>query len=174
MNNKIDRLKKLRELALRGIDGEKETAQILFETLSEKYGITEDDLDEDIVSPFILEYHGKEQKKILIQTIFKVTNKSSNCYYLCNIDTGRTAKTKLRVYCTEAQKVEIEFLFDFYVRVWEEEVKTFLTAFIFKHDIFGDPNADVPVKELTPEESLKIHSFQMGMSSVDPVRQLKE
>lgn len=173
MNGKINRLKKIRELAFHGIDGEKETAQKLFDTLSRKYGVTESDLDEENVLPFIFEFHGKEQKMILLQTIYKVTNKTSNCSYLRNTATGRTVKTKLRAYCTEAQKLDIEFLFDFYVKVWEEEVKTFLTAFIYKHDIFGDSNDDVPVKELTPEESLKLSFFQTGMSSVDPVRRLK-
>lgn len=39
--------------------------------------------------------------------------------------------------CTPAEKVEIEYLFDFYKRLWEKEKDAFLAAYIQKHRIFA-------------------------------------
>lgn len=41
----IEKALKLRELALRGVDGEKETAQRMFDTFKQKHSITDEELD---------------------------------------------------------------------------------------------------------------------------------
>lgn len=121
MTDQKERLKKLYALALRGVGGEKVQAQAILEKLLKKYAISLEELDEQAVNEYHLEYYGKEQEKLLKQTIYKVTDDSSSFFNLCYTASGRKCKTTLGVRCTAAQKVEIEFLFDFYKRVWEKE-----------------------------------------------------
>ena len=47
MSNKAELLKKIKALADRGVDGERESAQTLLARLMEQYGISETDLEED-------------------------------------------------------------------------------------------------------------------------------
>lgn len=94
MNDKKEMLKKLRALALRGIDGEKEQAQAILEKLMKKYDITFGELDEEELNEYEFEFHGKEQKVLLRQTIYKVTNDRSSMWGFKYTDTGRTCKTR--------------------------------------------------------------------------------
>jgi len=121
MSDPKERIKKLYALALRGVGGEKEQAKALLDKMLQKYALSLDDLDEEKVNRYILEYHGKEQEKLLIQTIYKVTGSHEEIYDLRDKRSGRACRTKLAAYCTEAQKAEIVFLFDFYCRLWEKE-----------------------------------------------------
>lgn len=68
MTEQKERLKKLYALALRGVGGEKEQAQAILDKLLKKYAMTLDDLDDEVIQEYDLEYHGKEQDRILMQT----------------------------------------------------------------------------------------------------------
>lgn len=150
--NKAALLKKIRTLAERGVGGEAENAEKLLAHMMEKYDISEDELDADIRERNDFEYHGKEQKKILRQVVYKVTG--GNAYELYYTATGRKVKTQLGADCTPAEKVEIEYLFDFYKRLWEKEKEAFLAAYIQKHRIFAI-RTDIEPQEISPEEALK-------------------
>lgn len=80
-------------------------------------------------------------------------------------------KTRLGADCTAAEKVEIEFLFDFYTRLWERERDAFLSAFIQKHRIFTIRD-DIEPQEVSREELLKMQALMLGMSDESPVRAL--
>lgn len=71
--NKTDLLKKVKALAERGVGGEATNAAAILERMMKKYGITEAELGEETRERYDFEYHGKEQKKILRQTVYKVT-----------------------------------------------------------------------------------------------------
>lgn len=90
--NKAALLKKIRTLAERGVGGEAENAEKLLAHMMEKYDISEDELDADIRERNDFEYHGKEQKKILRQVVYKVTG--GNAYELYYTATGRKVKTQ--------------------------------------------------------------------------------
>lgn len=104
MTDQKERLKKLYALALRGVGGEKVQAQAILEKLLKKYAISLEELDEQAVNEYHLEYHGKEQEKLLKQTIYKVTDDSRSFFNLCYTASGRKCKTTLGVRCTAAQK----------------------------------------------------------------------
>lgn len=135
----------------------------------EKYGVSEDELNEEERRRHDFEYHGKEQEKLLRQVVFKVTG--GYAYNLVYNATGRKVKTKLGADCTAAEKVEIEFLFDFYTRLWERERAAFLSAFIQKHRIFAIRD-DIEPQKLSREELLKMQALMLGMSDESPVRAL--
>lgn len=53
-------------------------------------------------------------------------------------------RQKIGIYCTKAQKIEIELEFEFYRNVFYEELGTFMDAFIQAQKIFPEdaPTAD--------------------------------
>ena len=162
-------LKKIRALAERGVGGEADNAEEILRRLMEKYGVSEDELDEEERRRHDFEYHGKEQEKLLRQVVYKVTG--GYAYNLVYRASGRKVKTRLGADCTAAEKVEIEFLFDFYTRLWERERDAFLSAFIQKHRIFTIRD-DIEPQEVSREELLKMKALMLGMSDESPVRAL--
>lgn len=162
-------LKKIRALAERGVGGEAENAEEILRRLMEKYGVSEEELDEAERRRHDFEYHGKEQETLLRQVVYKVTG--GYAYNLVYRASGRRVKTRLGADCTAAEKVEIEFLFDFYTRLWERERAAFLSAFIQKHRIFAIRD-DIEPQEVSREELLKMQALMLGMSDESPVRAL--
>ena len=173
MTDQKERLKKLYALALRGIDGEKEQAQTILDKLLKKYAMTLDDLDDKAIQEYDLEYHGKEQDRILMQTVYKVTDEKDTFNHLRYNHSGRACRTRLRVRCTAAQKAEIEFLFSFYVRLWGKEKEALLQAFFQKHRIFGSLKEGEEGKELSSEELLKLELLMNGLSDEQPLKQIE-
>lgn len=173
MADKKERLKKLYVLALRGVGGEKEQAQALLEKLLKKYAMSIDDLDDEHIKEYLLTYHGKEQKKILIQTVYKVLDDTSSLFELRSSESGRKCRTILSVSCTAAQKAEIDFLFDFYTRLWEKEREALLQAFIQKHSIFGSLKDGEKGMELSDEELEKMYALMNGLSDEQPLLQIE-
>lgn len=175
MSNKTELLKKLRVLSEQGVGGEKANAEAKLKKLMRKYNITEEELSEDITSEVEFKYHGEEQKKLLCQIIYKVTNTATgNIYTYSYTQSGRRCRTIIGADVTKAQKIEIEFLFDFYVTQWEKERKMFLEAFIQKHDIFGELKPGEKGQEMSLEKRLKMSSLINGMEDVSPVLRLEE
>ena len=174
MNDKIlDRIRKIRELALRGVAGEKEGAQQLLEELVKKYHLEDYEFDEDEEKDFDFEFHGLQEKKILLQVYYKVTNQTQ-MYDLVRNSTGRRIRTQVRASCTEAQKVEIDFLFDFYKRLWYEEVQVLLAAFIQKHSLFGTPNPGTKSDNGYDDETIeRIFKMMRGLRTETPLKQIE-
>lgn len=158
-------LKKIRALAEHGVGGEAENAEKLLARMMKKYGISEAELDEETRVRHDFTYHGGEEKKILKQVVYKVTG--GYTYELVYTASGRKVRTQLGADCTPAEKVEIEYLFDFYKRLWEKEKDAFLAAYIQKHRIFAI-RADVEPREMSLEESIKMSALMRGMSDESP------
>jgi len=151
MQDKLrDRLEKLQALAERGVGGEKETAKIKLEELLRENGLTSDDLGEEKVSYCLFSYNGKHKAKLLRQCIYKVLGAAEEISFY----KPRGMRQKIGVYCTAAQKIEIELEFAFYSSVFDNELKAFMNAFIQKQKIFPDdaPHEEIDVKELSPEK----------------------
>lgn len=172
MSEQKERLKKLHALAMRGVGGEKEQAQKILEKLMQKYGISLNDLDEEQIREFDIVYHGEIARKLLLQTAYKVTGSAENVTTLVYRQSGRQCRTKMRVRCTEAQKIEIEFLLDFYCKLWEKESAALFRAFIQKHEIFAD-RADGKCDRISDEEYLKMQQLMRGLSDETPLLQIE-
>lgn len=171
-----DLLKKLRELSMRGVDGEKENAQKLFDRLSKKYGISESELDDECITVHQFTYHGAFEKRLLIQIIAKVLNADPNFYIYTSNLTGRKKRTILGAECTETQSIEINFLFDFYNALYQKELEYFLIAFIRKHNLYKEIEDDeeIPPSTLSEEELRKISMLADGLSYETPYLRMKE
>ena len=174
MSDIKERLKKIRELALRDVPGgEKEAAQKLLDKLMKKYDISLSEIENEKVTKHIFTYHGKEQLQLIIQVAYKVTGNSEPCIPMQYTHSGRLCRTKVGVYCTSAQAVEIGYLYDFYVALWEREKDVFLDAYIQKHRIFGVPQDDVQPTEVSDDERKKLRAFMSGLSDDTPRKLLE-
>ena len=86
-------LKKVRALAEHGVGGEAENAEKLLARMMKKYGISEEELDEETRVRHDFTYHGGEEKKILRQVVYKVTG--GYAYELVYTASGRKVRTQL-------------------------------------------------------------------------------
>jgi len=172
MKNKTDLLLKLQALAERGIGGEQENAAALLEHLMEKCGISEEQLGEEVIIETEFKYWGDLQLRLLKQIIYKVTG-ALDFYSFRYGHSGRKCRSSLGARCTKAQKIEIEFLFDFCNTLWVREQEAFFSAYIQRHRLY----ADTPVegggkKQISDEEYQKMQQLMSGMDDASPLRRL--
>ena len=132
MDDKLKaKLEKLKTLAERGVGGEKAGAEKKFQELLKKNGLTEADLLEDQVNYYLFSYVFPYRRQLLQQIMYKVLGPEGGGLYK-----SKGTRNKLGVYCTAAQKLEIELDFDFYSSLFDEEIDLLLEAFIDKQDIY--------------------------------------
>lgn len=153
------RIKKLQALAERGVGGEKTTAEKMLQKMLKKNGIKSiEELETDSYEYTLFSYHGKHEKKLLHQCMYKVMGADSDR------TTYRTKGTrqKIGIYCTKAQKIEIELEFEFFRNVFYEELDTFMSAFIQAQDIFPK---DAPTSKIDKcnERDLKMALMAEGI-----------
>ena len=128
MNDIKPKLLKIRALAeSTSFEHEKESALKMLEKLMKKYGITEGELDEEAVSMHDFRFKDKREEALLMQIIFTVLN-TMKCKASYVYRRGNRVAKKLGVECTVSQRLEIEFLFDFYRKQYQQEEKRLFSA----------------------------------------------
>lgn len=150
--------KKLQALAERGEGGEKTTAAKKLQKMLDENGITSlSELTEDKREYTLFSYNGKAEEKLLYQVFYKVLGHNSDR------TSYRTQgkRQKIGIYCTRAEKIEIELEFEFYRNILQNEIMDFVAAFIQAQGIFPDdaPEGD---DEFT-ERDLKIGLMAAGI-----------
>ena len=172
MNERLlDRLRKVRELALRGSEGERASAQQLFDEMVQKYNLQDYNFDDELVETFMFKYHGKQQLRLLTQIYYKVTN-TTTLRQLTNKNTGRRLRTVVAGQCTEAQCIEINFMFDFYLKLLTEEEELFFTAFVQKHKLFGETQDGARQDKIDVDQIRRMYKMMAGMKDGTPIRQI--
>lgn len=157
----MQRIKKLQALAERGVGGEKETATKMLQRLLEKNGISAlEELEKDEVEYFLFSYKGRHEIKLLKQCMYKVLGYSDHTKYYRT----RGTRQKIGIYCTKAQRIEIELEFEFYRNVFYEELSDFIEAFIQVQSIFP---TDAPESSEDPrnlsEDELRVMQIAAGI-----------
>lgn len=169
--DKVELLKKVRTLALRGVEGEQEQAKIMLDKLMKKYDVSEAELDDEYRETVKFKFHGPDDKMLLIYIAFKVTNNPN--YIVYRNCSGRMNRTTVGIDCTEAERIQNLFLFDFYRELYKQEADFFLRAFIRKHQLFGHSELTEKVY-LTAQEAAKMDALMRGMSDVLPTPRLED
>ncbi len=156
----IEKIRKLAVRADRCFGPEKEAAAIMLEKMMNKYGITEADLEEEATCLEWFKYKDELQKRLLNQVLYMVLGARET--YRRKDGRGK----QIAVYCTAAERIEIEITYDFFKRAMLEEIETFFGAFCIKNNIYPSPDkprADTEEPELTDEEILKLTYMLRGM-----------
>ncbi len=129
-----DTLIKLKTLAERGVDGEKENAAALLQKLCEKNNISLDQLEsEDLKFRWFKYPRDAQFRKLITQCIYKTMGPGFKAY---TID----RKNQVGVECTPAQAIEIQLDYEFYAKHLKNELSRMVSAFIDANHIFP-PNA---------------------------------
>jgi hypothetical protein len=150
MDKKIELAKKLKALAEQGIGGEKTNANEMLMAYMEKHGLSLDELENDQINEYDFEIDGHDDIQLFAQIAYSICGKDSNCYARNGIE-GRVFSKM-----TYFQKVEIEMKYDFYSKLFKDELEIFYSAFIQKNRIFPEGNV-TDVNDLTDEERAKVN-----------------
>ena len=129
--NHLDKLKKLKALADRGIGGEKDNAAFLLQKLCNKYGVSLDEVTDDDHKELYWFVHkqGSIYRKLLNQCMYKIFGESRPVY-------KRGKERILGAYCTSSEAIEIEMDYDFYLRTFKEDMERLYHMFIQKNRVF--------------------------------------
>ena len=177
MEEKVkERLKKLQALAERGVGGEKATAEKKLQELLKKNGVKSlQELETEETQYYLFSYNGIHKSRLLIQCIYKVLGYENYPKFYRT----RGKRQKIGIFCTAAQKIEIELEFEFYSNLFDEEIVNFMDAFISKQNIFPPdaPYQETSREDLTAEElekMLKRMAYEEGITRRTRAKQIEK
>lgn len=154
MEKVLELAKKLKALADRGVDGEKESAQAMLEKLMAKHGITIDMIETPDIGDhqFLME---DKDYRFWRQVVSSVLGKGYDVFVFPIDRRNRRKLKRYQIRCTGAQAIEIQAKFDFFKKIYEDEQEIFYSAFIQKNKLYAKPKEgeeDRDAPDLTPEE----------------------
>lgn len=159
----LEKIRKVQALANRGADGEKQSAAALLDRLMTQYGIDEAEIAEERLEKCFFRYKTPYERKLLVQVIYTVTGK---ILFKCVGSYSGRARKQVGIDCTAAERLEIEFSYEFYKAALEEEMERFYSAFLMKNDIFPPASKkaeEIPAAEISRSEALKLQALMAGM-----------
>lgn len=173
-DKKKELLLKLKNLAERGVGGERETAERKLQQLIEKYGIDEEDLAEDREVDFDFHYKNEWEKQLLRQLFYRMFNENyTSKTYVYKY--GKGSKSVYGVTCTKAEGVQLQIEYDFYKELYYEELDIFQKAFVQKHSLFPDSSgSDREYTEEEKQEFSRIFQMMEGLSDKSFNPQIEE
>ncbi len=135
------KIRKIIALAEGGTDGERTVASVKLQTLLQENGLTLDDFKEDKEQRYIFNVGALQWRvDLFLQIAMKVKNTNKISYW----KTYR--RSQVQISCTEAQKNEIQNLFNWHSKNLKKEIdKTIhnlITAYELKHRLFNEKSDD--------------------------------
>jgi len=156
MDNPILALaQKLHALSLRGVDGERTTAEAMLQKLMAKHRITMEDLQLVQRTERDYPYESIEHRDFICQVVWSVQAMAKPQDW----KKGSAVVVDL----SHAEHLEMLLKLDHYWQLYQRELAIFYEAFIRKNDLVRRTPADEQKSELTPEEVQRIRRV-MGMS----------
>lgn len=166
----LEKLRKIKELAERGVGGERDTALQMYNKLIEKYSIADSEILAEKLTKYWFSYKDELSRKLIIQIFYKVTG--STTYW---VKTDKRHK-QVGIECTELELDEIKFYYNFYIVHLREELDIFMRAFMNVNELFpdssarcyeeSDDNNELTEKEI--ERLSKIFNMAKGMEKKKP------
>ena len=164
----IARLQKIKALIEhdRTSDTEKKHVQNQLDRIMRMYNVSENDI---LLAP--KKEHGfrvksTRERNLCTQVMACVVDSDFEGSY-----TYKSNKTKLITICTDAQAIEIDFLFDFYKKLYAEEENILFTAFYHKHGLHPSKPSDTGER---PSDSMvaRVGEMLYVLSDKKPVKQI--
>jgi len=156
----IDLARKVRELAEKGIDGERDAAQKALERILKKSGLTIEDIEGEEKNRCYFSYRTANEENLLHQVIGSVTKESS---YTVPAN-GNTKRVGYMM--TVAERVEAELKYEIYRKLLKEEYEIFYHAFVQKNRIYHPEGTTTDISEMTPEEKAKLRRIAEMADSI--------
>ncbi len=167
MEKILELARKLRALADKGVDGEKDTALLMLQRLMKKHGITIDMISEDEIKEHSFKIE-ETYSRFFGQIVASVLgSKVSVSYY----PHQKGKKREQFINCTPYQAIEIEAKYNFFVECYKKELELFYQAFIQQNHLYVKKNDndedDSEEKELSREEREKLYKMVNMMQGMD-------
>lgn len=137
----LEKIRKVQALANRGADGEKQSAAALLDKLMKQYGIDEAEIAEERLEKCFFRYKTPYERKLLVQVIYTVTGKIP---FKCVGSYSGRARKQVGIDCTAAERLEIEFSYEFYKAALEKA-------------------EEIPAAEISQSEAFKLQALMAGM-----------
>jgi len=164
----IETLKKLQELAVRGVEGERDNAARKLQQLMMKYKISPEDIFIELKIDCKFKYREKWQKDLLLQIYRMVTNTTDQFHYQRQ---RRAYKVILK--CTRAEFQELSFLYAEYSDDYRNKIKDFWSAYVVSNRIWAEATAsDGNNKKYTLEEQARLKRIA-AMAMFIPKKEFK-
>jgi len=153
--------KKLQALVRRGKGGEAINAKRQLDRLMAKYGITPEELEDEIYQEVEFKVKGKD-RKLFMHVAISVTGINRPWKFL--------KKNKTRFYgeVTKVEEVEIRAKFDFYLRFYKEEADVFLSAFIHANHLYAKDMPPSDGSDLTAAEIMRARRMLDLAEGIEP------
>lgn len=153
----IERLKKIKELADRGIEGEAAAAHEKLQQGLKRFGLTLADLQGIKRTEQQIGYDNEYEADIITQVVASMQLQA----YKRNRN-GRWLK-KVFVECTLTELAELRLRLEFYLIVFRKELADITLAYIYKHELFR-PNIEPTSGDMDLERAKKLHTLMRGLS----------
>lgn len=165
-----DKLRKILELAERGVDGERNNAKQMLQDLMAKYGVTLEELTSPQVKRYWLRYKYPFERSLILQILGFVLDCNTLGTY------KRTAKKAVGIDLTPLQHRTFQEYWDTYRKPLTDEVMKYIdsvfSAYIAKHQLFSSQPGKA--QEMTEEEIERLRQVMQGLRPIArPVHQIK-
>lgn len=157
--DKKEIIQKLKALSDRGVAGEKENATKLLHKLMKKYGISEEELQDEITKEVVITLRNTAEKRICHQILYAYFDDMPLYKKIRN-------RTKYFVKMTAAQEIEFKYMLSVYIDNFYKEQDIFIDAYIQKNRIFPANVETRYIEDMTAEErgrSLRASFMAQGM-----------
>ena len=152
MSKQLELAKKLKELADRGVGGEKLNAQEILLRFLKKHNISLEDIEEEKITEHYFLTKTATETRILAQVIWSV-NYKLKCYDIpAKLKKQYALKGNVMIDCTYSEFIEIQSKFDFYLPIFYREFEIFVGAFCHANNLISNRPDKKNYDELTPEE----------------------
>lgn len=149
MDKIIELAKKLKALSDRGVGGEKLNASKKLEQIMKRHGLTIEDIEGERKN-----YTYFKVAEIQHQLFIQITSSVLGIGFELMKDRRKRGQFVLLLTAFEA--VEIQMKYDFYWKLYKDELDIFTSAFIAKNDIYHPNGNKVNPNELSKDEIARL------------------
>lgn len=178
MSKYIELAKKIKALAEKGIDGEKENAAKLLDSLMKKHNISMEDLEDEKLEKFYFKieiYKHELEVRILHQLVGMFQLKLYGCFPQKLVREYRLPGNYM-IECSKVMYLEIKAKYDFYCGRMEKRIDEFFYAFCMKNNLLVKPKEDQEIKLSDDEKQHYINArkISMNMESDSFLKQIEQ
>ncbi len=159
MDKIIQLAKKLKALADRGVDGEKINAEKMLQKIMKQHNLSMEDVEGEKKERAYFKVD-KLQEQIFYQVVTSVVGSDYDSY------TNPHKRGKIILLVTASEAIEIQMKYDFFWKLYHEELLIFRHAFIVKNRIFHPEGKTIDMDELSPEEKERHQRVSMMAESI--------
>jgi len=178
MDKHIELAKKLKQLADKGIGGEKINAEQMLNNLLKKHNLTLEDIEDEVKQDFFLQFTDPYQWKLFSQiTALIDPNIPKYGKFPQNVIKTHRLRGNYMITCTVSQFIEIQAMHEFYFRLYISELDVFYTGFLHANKLLLPPDADQKPEDLSDEElekELRIRKLSQSIQSEQFRKQLEQ